>query len=131
MSEIHFKELNNITDVSRETFNVVEDFVSLLVKWNKKINLVGKSTIHDVWERHVLDSAQLIKYIPKETSIITDFGSGAGFPAIILSIIGGWEVHLVESDQRKCAFMREASSRLGLNLHIHNDRIEKFKALGK
>jgi 16S rRNA (guanine527-N7)-methyltransferase len=128
LSESHFQQANKITNVSRETFSQLEDFINLLLKWNTSINLVSKSqsTINDIWGRHVLDSIQLVKYIPEDAKVITDFGSGGGFPGIILAIIGNWEVHLIESDQRKCAFLMEASRILSRKTHIHNDRIEKL-----
>lgn len=126
LSNSHFNEVNKITNVSRETFSLLEDFINLLLKWNKSINLVSKShsTPNDIWERHILDSIQLKTYIPKDTKVITDFGSGGGFPGMILALMGDWDVHLVESDQRKCAFLLEASRVLSRKVMIHNDRIE-------
>jgi 16S rRNA (guanine527-N7)-methyltransferase len=130
LPEQYFNEANKITNVSRETFCLLENFVNLLLKWNKSINLVSKahSTPGDVWKRHILDSIQLASYIPQEAKVITDFGSGGGFPGIILALMGNWEVHLIESDQRKCAFLIEASRVLSRKIYIHNDRIERLEA---
>lgn len=127
MSQDYFNELNKITTVSRETFSRLEQFVELLLKWNRKINLIGKSTADDVWQRHIIDSAQLLKYIPSNSKIVTDFGSGAGFPGMVLAILADFEVHLVESDQRKCAFLLEASRLAGEKVNVHNQRIEQLE----
>jgi 16S rRNA (guanine527-N7)-methyltransferase len=110
--------------VSRETFLRLEKFVQLLIKWNKAINLIGKADEEEIWHRHILDSAQLYPLLSTPDALITDFGSGAGFPGVILSLLGAREVHLVESDQRKTAFLREAARLSEHKLLFHNDRIE-------
>lgn len=112
-----------ILSVSRETLDRLSAYVSLLEKWNRRINLVGRQTLLDVWRRHVLDSGQLIRYAPAEGPWI-DLGSGAGLPGQILAILSAKPVHLVESDSRKCAFLREAARVTGTDTTIHNDRIE-------
>ena len=119
-----YDSLRTHVNVSRETFERLEKFHALLEKWNDKINLVGKSTIINIWERHIIDSAQLINHIPSSARSLTDFGSGAGFPGIVLSLLGMAEVHLVESDSRKAAFLVEASRLSAGKVHIHNERIE-------
>lgn len=111
-------------DVSRETFEKLEAYHRLLLKWQKSINLISPNTINDVWHRHILDSAQFIKHIDGRASTIVDIGSGAGLPALILSIMG-INIHLIESDQRKCIFLKEVSRALQLDTTIHNERIEK------
>lgn len=113
-----------LPDVSRETFERLEAFQALITKWNDRINLVGRSTIEQLWSRHIIDSAQLMRYIPEGTKVLTDFGSGAGFPGLMLSLLGVPDVHLVESDSRKAAFLTEASRLSPGRVHIHNDRIE-------
>ena len=85
---------------------------------------IGSIQKNSIWERHITDSAQLFPLLQSHESVITDFGSGAGFPGIILSILGAKEVHLVESDQRKCAFLTEASRLSHCKIVIHNQRIE-------
>ncbi|AIL65240.1 Ribosomal RNA small subunit methyltransferase G [Rickettsiales bacterium Ac37b] len=114
-------------DVSRETFEQLRLYIKLLKKWNNKINLISKGTIDEVWLRHIVDSMQLLKYINTKNSIITDFGSGAGLPGVILSICGIKEIHLVESDMRKSAFLLEASKLSNQKIIIHNTRIENLK----
>jgi len=111
-------------DVSRETMARLERYATLLATWNKRINLVGASTIRDLWRRHMLDSAQLRWYIPKHARTLVDIGSGAGFPGLVLAIMGVPEVHLVESNQRKCAFLREAARVTGARVTIHCARAE-------
>jgi 16S rRNA (guanine527-N7)-methyltransferase len=113
--------------VSHETETVLREFQKLFEKWNSKINLVSKS--EDIWNRHILDSLQLVKYVPHET-VLVDIGSGGGFPGIILSIAGVKNVNLVESDRRKCQFLEEAKIKFSLDCKIHNDRIENIN-LGK
>ncbi len=115
-------------NVSRETFSRLEAFHSLLKQWNERINLVGKSTMVDIWNRHIIDSAQLMRFLPEGTQTITDFGSGAGFPGLVLSLMGVPEVHLVESDSRKAAFLAEASRLSPGKVYIHNERIEALNA---
>lgn len=110
---------------------IIEDlelYVSELLKWNKKINLIGKSTEATIWERHILDSLSLLNYVPRGTKIISDFGSGAGIPGIILAIIGRdhYKVHLIESDIRKSAFLSHINLAQNLDLTIHSARIEQL-----
>lgn len=112
------------TGVSRETLSRLQAYADLLTVWNKKINLVGPSTVPDLWTRHMLDSAQLFPLIPKGTRTLLDLGSGAGFPALVLGIMGIPGVTLVESDQRKCAFLREAARIAGASVTVLAKRIE-------
>ena len=113
-------------DVSRETCEKLSHYVSLLTKWQKSINLVSGKTIADVWERHILDSAQLISHLPKEPANILDLGSGAGLPAVILAIMTDHNIAMVESDTRKCAFMQTALRETGAKATIHNTRLESL-----
>jgi 16S rRNA (guanine527-N7)-methyltransferase len=119
-------QLQAQTGVSRETLTRLESYVALLTAWNRRINLVGPSTIGDVWRRHILDSAQLFPLIPATARRLVDLGSGAGLPGLILAIMGVPEVHLVESDQRKVAFMREAARVTGAKIVLHPQRAEKL-----
>ncbi|MEP3244003.1 MAG: 16S rRNA (guanine(527)-N(7))-methyltransferase RsmG [Sneathiella sp.] len=114
------------TGVSRETSEKLEKYVFLLEKWQKAINLVSKSTLPDVWQRHVLDSYQILDTIKTSSGIWIDLGSGAGFPALVVAICSDFDVHVVESDQRKCLFMREVSRETSTPLTVHNSRIEKI-----
>jgi 16S rRNA (guanine527-N7)-methyltransferase len=121
------KELNRLGfDVSRETLARLETYASLLVKWQAKINLVGPATLPDLWRRHFLDSAQLLPLLPPAPGVLVDLGSGAGFPGLVLAIMSEWRVHLVDSDQRKCAFLRQVALDTGVNTRvaIHAQRFE-------
>ncbi|MEO3434913.1 16S rRNA (guanine(527)-N(7))-methyltransferase RsmG [Inquilinus sp. CAU 1745] len=113
-----------LTDVSRETLERLEIYASLLRKWQPKINLVGPSTVADLWRRHMLDSAQLLPLIPDNAKRLADMGSGAGFPGLVLAIMGFPEVHLIESDGRKGAFLREVSRETDAPVTLHSMRIE-------
>lgn len=119
----------SLTGVSRETMDKLICYSEMLAKWQKSINLVSNSTISDMWRRHFYDSAQLFSYIEKkkEPLKILDIGSGAGFPGIILSILGAGEVHLVESIGKKCAFMKQVIQKTDINAIVHNKRIEDME----
>ena len=116
--------------VSRETLERLTIYADLLVKWQAKINLVGPETLADLWSRHMLDSAQLFPLIRPDAKRLVDLGSGAGFPGLVLGVMGAPDVHLVESDARKCAFLREAARLTGTTVTIHNKRIEQVAPLG-
>lgn len=120
-------------DVSRETSERLGRYADLLVKWQRRINLVSADTLGDLWRRHMLDSAQLLKLLPPEASSVADIGSGAGFPGLVLAILGIRQVHLIESDTRKCAFLAEAARAAGLdpghNPMIHRTRVEAIDGL--
>jgi 16S rRNA (guanine527-N7)-methyltransferase len=104
-------------------------YADLLGKWQKKINLVGSDTIPDLWHRHMADSAQLMALIPKGAKRLVDLGSGAGFPGMVLSIIGQGDVHLVESDQRKAVFLQEVARVTETAVTIHINRAEAINSL--
>ena len=123
-------EVGKLLNVSRETLRQFEAFLALLEKWQRRINLVADSTMVDVWQRHILDSAQLVKFYPPNTKKVLDVGSGAGFPGLILAIMGNVEVDLVEADYRKAVFLSTVASSLGLPAKIHNKRIETLPNLG-
>ncbi len=116
-----------LTGVSRETLEKLQIYVDLLNKWQKAINLVSKSTLPEVWERHILDSYQLLEHAPTDKKVWVDLGSGAGFPALVVAIASNFEVHVVESDRRKCQFMREVSRETSANVTIHTKRIEALE----
>ena len=119
--------LQKDTGVSRETLGRLQAYADLLAAWNKKINLIGRSTEGDVWQRHLLDSAQLFPLLPESSGPVLDLGSGAGFPGLALAIMGIPDVHLVESDQRKAAFLREAARIAQTTVTVHARRIEELK----
>jgi 16S rRNA (guanine527-N7)-methyltransferase len=120
-------------NVSRETFEKLEAFVRLVEKWTPKINLISRSSIPHIWERHIVDSVQLFEMAPKKARWV-DIGSGGGFPGIVISILMAEHgvnhgVTLVESDQRKCAFLRTAVRELRLPADVISDRIESVLPL--
>jgi len=112
------------TDVSRETLARLEAYAVLLTQWQAAINLVGGDTLTDPWRRHMLDSAQLVPFLPAGAGAITDLGSGAGFPGLVVAIMTGRPVHLVESTGKKAAFLREAIRLTGAPATVHRGRIE-------
>lgn len=113
--------------VSRETQQALQHFADLFLKWARTINLVAPSTLNQLWERHIADSAQIHQLKPDPINWI-DLGSGGGFPGVITAILlkdcgGGW-VHLVESNQKKAAFLRIALQETGARGSVHPERIE-------
>ena len=114
--------------VSRETLARLEAYVALLRKWTRRINLVSRASLDDIWRRHVLDSSQLMDFLPPpppdRPRVLLDLGSGAGLPGLVLAILGAGEVHLVESDGRTAAFLREAARVAEAEVRIHACRIE-------
>ena len=114
-------------NVSRETLQRLGIYAGLLEKWQAKINLVGPATLPDLWRRHFLDSAQLLPLLPAAGGTLADLGSGAGFPGLVLAIMTDWTVHLLDSDQRKCAFLRQVALDCGVldRVTIHAKRIEQ------
>lgn len=112
------------TGVSRETLGRLEAFAALLTSWSARINLVGRATLDDLWRRHFLDSAQLMPLIPAGAANIVDLGSGAGFPGLVLAILGAPGVELVEADSRKAAFLREAARIADAPVIVRGCRIE-------
>jgi 16S rRNA (guanine527-N7)-methyltransferase len=119
---------SRITGVSRETLAKLTAYVELLIQWNRRINLVSANSIGDTWRRHILDCAQLAKYLPRHTQVVVDLGSGAGLPGLVLAAMGVPEMHLVESDLRKSAFLREAARIMDVLVVLHPERIEKAAA---
>ncbi|WP_022703710.1 16S rRNA (guanine(527)-N(7))-methyltransferase RsmG [Pseudorhodobacter ferrugineus] len=131
----HAQSIAPLADVSRETVDRLCLFEQLIRKWNPTINLVSKSSLNDVWMRHIADSAQLYKHIPDGVVKCVDLGSGGGLPGIVLAAISvdqSPERHftLVESDQRKAAFLREAVRTLGINAAIIAQRAETLEPQG-
>jgi 16S rRNA (guanine527-N7)-methyltransferase len=110
--------------VSRETAARLAAYLALLAQWSERINLVGRDTLADPWRRHILDSAQLLPLVPETAQSLVDLGSGAGFPGLVLAILGVPGVELVEADSRKSAFLREAARVTGTDVAIRTARIE-------
>ncbi|HTZ36607.1 MAG TPA: 16S rRNA (guanine(527)-N(7))-methyltransferase RsmG [Stellaceae bacterium] len=112
------------TGVSRETLARLEAYAALLAAWSARLNLVGRTTLGDVWRRHFLDSAQLLPLLPADAKSLVDLGSGAGFPGLVLAILGVGGVELIEADSRKAAFLREAARVTAAAVTVRGCRIE-------
>jgi 16S rRNA (guanine527-N7)-methyltransferase len=113
-------------NVSRETLEKLELLERELRRWQAIKNLVGPGTLNHIWDRHIVDSLQLLDLAP-EAETWVDLGSGAGFPGLVLAIAGqerGLEVHLVESNSRKCAFLRQIARLTGAPAIVHEARLE-------
>ncbi len=111
-------------DVSRETSERLEVFADLLLRWNTRINLISRADAPQIRGRHIADSLQLAGLMPEGIARAIDLGSGAGFPGLILAIATGVHFDLVESDQRKAAFLREAIRLTAASAQVHACRIE-------
>ena len=123
-----YSKLNDL-NVSRETFMDFENYISMIIEKNKKINIISQKTSSkkSIIERHIIDSAQIIDFVDFKCNTTTDLGSGAGLPGIVVAIIlknmkNNMEVHLYEKSHNKCIFLKEVSKKLNLNTEIiHKD----------
>jgi len=114
---------NRIYQVSRETRLELEKFENILIEGNKSINLIAKSTINQIWHRHILDSIQIIDFISKNDRTMIDLGSGAGFPGLVLAIAAKWKkfplkISLVEKSVKKAEFLSRAIKKLNLEVDV-------------
>jgi 16S rRNA (guanine527-N7)-methyltransferase len=123
------ESVQDALNVSRETLDKCAAYLALLEKWQKSVNLVARKTLDIAWQRHILDSGQLARYLPDGCKVILDVGSGAGFPGLVLSIMQDATVHLVESDHKKTVFLQTVIRELDLTAIVHNARIESLPAL--
>lgn len=114
--------------VSRETIERFEAYQAILTKWAPRINLVGASTLASFWDRHILDSAQILPLARPEARTFVDFGSGAGFPGLVLAALvhhkDGAQVTLIEASTKRCGFLREAARAMQVHAEIINDKLE-------
>lgn len=124
-----FFEIKKFYDLNNSQEKKLEEFVELLLNRNQNFNFIGNSTISDIWNRHILDCTQLLKYIEDDNLKFGDFGSGAGLPGIILSILGLKEIHLIEKSFRKCEFLREAKLISNHKIFVQNSKLEDLKNL--
>ena len=125
---MNFELVREHSDVSRETFERLEIFSEVLTKWNPKINLVSRKSLEDLWTRHILDSVQVFEIAPNAKTWL-DIGSGGGLPGVIVAILAAekspeTKVTLMESDQRKCAFLRNAARECSVQVTVKSQRIE-------
>jgi 16S rRNA (guanine527-N7)-methyltransferase len=113
--------------VSRETFERLQAFEQLFLKWNRSINLAAPSTLDDVWRRHILDSAQLARIAPTAKRWV-DLGSGGGFPGLVLGFLlaerSGASIDLVESNRKKASFLQSVIGQFGLPARVLAKRID-------
>lgn len=118
-------------NVSRETMDKLKTYEASLFEWQNRFNLVSNSSLEDAWNRHFLDSMQLCDYIPKDAETLCDFGSGAGFPGMVLAIMAVGrtpylKVTLVESIRKKTLYLKEVAKLTSVDVEILNDRIENL-----
>ena len=125
---IQIDTFNRITQVSRETITSLKKYEDILIKSNKTLNLVGNSTINDIWTRHFLDSAQLIDFIDKNDKTLVDLGSGAGFPGLVLAIMLKdrkipLKIKLIDKSAKKVKFLKDLINKLQLDVEVINQNI--------
>ena len=134
---IQIDTFNRFIRVSRETIRSLNKYEDMLIKANNKLNLVGKSTIDQIWIRHFLDSAQLIDFIDKKCNSLIDIGSGAGFPGLILAIAAKdrkipIKIKLIEKSPKKVKFLKDLISKLHADVEVINENIfDKRKKLSE
>ena len=127
MGSLIYKNFKSQTSLSEEKYEKLKIFFKLIKLWQKKFNLVSKNSFKTIWERHFLDSYQIIGLIGNKKKVL-DIGSGAGFPAIVCAICSNNNFHLIESNKKKCIFLNEVKEVVGIkNISIFNSRIETIK----
>lgn len=114
-------------DVSRETFGKLQCYVELLKGESKRQNLISASTMDTIWERHILDSAQLVRFEPHAGASWVDIGSGAGLPGIVIACLVAGPVALVEPRRLRAEFLARVSKELGLRTSVHQKKAEKLE----
>ena len=120
---IQIDTFSRLTRVSRETITSLKEYENILISYNVGLNLIGKSTINQIWTRHFLDSAQVIDFVDKNDKSLVDLGSGAGFPGLILSIVAKdrkipIKIKLIEKSPKKSKFLNEVIKKLNLNAEV-------------
>ena len=127
---IQIDTFTRITQVSRETIISLKKYEDILIKANKSLNLIGNSTIKDIWTRHFLDSSQVIDFIDKNDKTLIDLGSGAGFPGLILAITSKdrkipLKIKLIEKSPKKTKFLKDLINKLHIDVEVTNQNILK------
>lgn len=129
-------ELSDLTGVGLDPrcYEDLQTFVALVEKWTPRINLIARSTVAEIWRRHIADAVQIFPLVPTQARLWADFGSGGGFPGLVLAILTrqfapGSQHVLVESDQRKATFLREVIRQTGVSASVRDQRIETVPPL--
>ena len=129
MGSLTYKDFKVKTDINDERLEKLKKYLNLIKMWQKKFNLISQKSFETIWERHFLDSYQILKLIGNKKRIL-DIGSGAGFPAIVCAICSNNNFDLVEINQKKCNFLNEVKDIIGIkNIFIHHSRIENLKII--
>jgi len=128
---IQIDTFSRFTHVSRETIVSLKLYENILIEANKTLNLIGKSTVNQIWERHFLDSAQVIDFIDKNEKTLIDIGSGAGLPGLVIAIMRKdrqipLKVKLIEKSPKKAKFLKDLISKLQLNAEVINKNIFEY-----
>ena len=128
---IQIATFTRITRVSRETITSLKKYEDILTKANKSQNLIGNSTINDIWTRHFLDSSQVIDFIDKNDKTLIDIGSGAGFPGLVLAITSKdrkipLKIKLIEKSSKKTKFLKKLIDELQLDAEVINKNIFEY-----
>ena len=117
----------HLTKENKKKLKILQDEV---IRNNLNFNLISKSSELNIWNRHIIDSAQLLNFFPKELKSFIDIGSGAGFPGLVIKILNtSLEGHLVESNSKKANFLKNISKKIGVDINIHNERFENLHNL--
>ena len=125
---IQIDTFTRFSRVSRETITSLKKYEDILINANKTLNMVGKSTINDIWTRHFLDSVQVIDFIDKKDKTLIDLGSGAGFPGIVVALAAKdrkipIKIKLIEKSPKKANFLKDLIDKLNLNVEVHNQNV--------
>jgi len=125
---IQIDTFTRFSRVSRETITSLKKYEDILINANKTLNLIGKSTINDIWTRHFLDSVQVIDFIDKNDKTLIDLGSGAGFPGIVVALVAKdrnipIKIKLIEKSPKKTKFLKDLIAKLNLNVEVHNQNV--------
>ena len=118
------ERFEEITIVSRETMDRLRIYAAYLKDWQQTLNLISRNSVLDLWDRHMRDSIQLVEHLPDDARSITDIGSGAGFPGLVLAIVTGLPTELIESHARKGTFLREVASATKAPVTVTTARVE-------
>ena len=129
MGYLTYNDFKIKTNVNEETLEKLKTYLKLIKIWQKKFNLISQNSFDNIWERHFLDSYQILKLFGNKKKIL-DIGSGAGFPAIVCAICSNNFFYLVESNKKKCAFLNEVKKVINIkNISIANSRVETLKVI--